>query len=143
MAHLVDLQSFSQMAAPGPALPDLLWNVRLHGHCLYRWVIVSHGMAKVAHPLTRGEEWEMAWRADRYSSAQIESPWLFLLFDCTAPLLESFPAHLGSPSVSPWLGWQRDLQQPQRDTNLSSEQEEECKAEVCKAFEKLLPLWNR
>lgn len=50
MAHLVDLQSFSQMAAPGPALPDLLWNVRLHGHCLYRWVNASHGTAEGTSP---------------------------------------------------------------------------------------------
>lgn len=38
MAGVVFTQSFSQVAAPGPALSDLLWHVRLHGCGVYRWV---------------------------------------------------------------------------------------------------------
>lgn len=36
LAHLVLTQPFSQVAAPGSALPDLLWHVRLHGCGLHR-----------------------------------------------------------------------------------------------------------
>lgn len=36
LAHLVLPQPLSQVAAPGPALPNLLWHVRLHGYRLHR-----------------------------------------------------------------------------------------------------------
>lgn len=32
-------------------------------------------------------------------------------------------AHLSSLRIFPWLGWQRDLQKHQRETDVSSEQE--------------------
>lgn len=87
----------------------------------------------------------MAWRAGWYSSALIEPPRLSLLFAFMASFLQS-SARLGSPRVPPWLGWQRDLQQPQRETNLSSGQEEGGEVwgrpEECKTFKKLLPFWN-
>lgn len=38
LAHLVDLQSLSKMATSRPPLPDLLWDVWLHGRGVHRWV---------------------------------------------------------------------------------------------------------
>ncbi len=37
LAGVVFSQPVCQVAAPGPALPDLLRHVRLHGHCVHRW----------------------------------------------------------------------------------------------------------
>ena len=38
LAHLVLPQPLGQVAAAGPALPDLLRHVRLHGHRVHRYV---------------------------------------------------------------------------------------------------------
>ena len=38
LAHLVLAQPLGQVAAAGPALPDLLRHVRLHGHRVHRYV---------------------------------------------------------------------------------------------------------
>lgn len=38
LAHLVDLQPLSKMAAPRPPLPDLLRDVWIHGRGVHRWV---------------------------------------------------------------------------------------------------------
>lgn len=82
-------------------------------------------MAKVTHPslhLCRGV-------GDGVESqpAQLSLDWASWAFPplcfCDT-FFKVLSAHLDSPRVSPGLSWQKDLQQPQRETNLSSEQEE-------------------
>lgn len=72
-------------------------------------------------PVERSRRW---CKVSLCNSAHIEPPQLFLPFAFVAPFLQSTLLLWGCPGVSPWLGRQRDLQQPQRDTSLSLEQEE-------------------
>lgn len=76
-----------------------------------------HLMAQLrapAHPLTGREEWEMVWRAGWYSSAPgLNLPYFPLtLFFFFNTFFTELSAYICSPGLSPWLGWQRDLQQP-------------------------------
>lgn len=100
VAHLVDLQSLSQVAAPGPALPDLLWNVRLHGHCLYRWVIAPRPRPP-AHSPWRGAGDGL--EGQTHSLAWVECPQLSLLFAFVARF--SLFSQLLWAAPECFLGW--------------------------------------
>lgn len=80
------------------------------------------------------------WHREPASTAQLR---LSLLGFSSSPLswhLFKVLVRLSSLGVSPWLGWQRDLQLPQREPNLSSQQEED--GEICGRLGKVRHLRN-